>query len=497
MFYSKSLSLFFGIIITIACSNSLSAAWQLPHQFPQEFAPITVLASDANGKAAILTSRFDAGVATVEAFNFNTAVWSELPDGIFSGGSDVITSLDLAMDPSGTALGIWSNAIGEANVGAYTGTSWTTIFNPLTGFVVGDVAVAMNGPNNGVIVFSDDANMIWSAFFNSGTWSLPVVIGSGSSGVDVAFSESGRAVAAWQDGGDVVASLFIDGIWDAPLILNSNSVLNGVGIDAIGKVLVLWENNNQDISVSAFNGSDWLSPHLIGKGNPDIEPVLSMSSRGTAVIAFADPIYNGFSSSYDGSLWSDPIPFSSDPLTSTSTIGLSVNSSGDALVVWATQGNFVKSRRLLLRESLWRPEETIFSGSPFFFDTSASLSDNEVGFASWIVSDGELGTPYASATIRPLPPKNVEVRRCKQSFFRHDVFINIFTFNPSSDLSIEEYRITRDGVLIAIIPPEGPYAFFDYNTCRLNEVVYSITALNIFGEESVPVTVTLEAFVRD
>lgn len=483
------------LVLFIGLVSSLSAVWQQPpfDFFGGEngFGTLTLssgVATNNSGLAAVLIS----SDSNVNAYNYTNGVWSG-PNGTFP-TTDFVFRLDLAMETTGTALGIWADSCGVGSTAFYNGTTWITpASNPMTGFYVVSVAVAMNAPGQGVAIFIDDVNDVHASFFSSGTWSAPVTIGTGTSSTDVAYSADGTAVAGWQDGVAVVVNNFIGGSWLVPVPLDPNGGFRNVGIDEEGKALALWESTTGDVIASTFNGTAWFAPQTIAAGPGNFNSVLSMSSNGTAVAVFLNGSSNGFSSSYNGTTWSTPIPFTADIVAFGPD--LSVNSHGNALVIWATSTPVLKSSILLQGASVWNPQEIIQTNPPIpeYEAINASLSDNGVGFAAWIsrTSTSEGKFPFASAMVQPLPPTNIHAEVCTTRMASGNRSITVVTFDPSTSLSVVEYEVRRNGVLVAIIPPSGPFVFFDYNRCGNNVAVYTIISLDANATESIIATVTV------
>lgn len=491
-FCCRYLTLFVGVMITLGSPSSVSAVWQQPpHPFPEPgFGTIALssgVASDGQGQAAVLIS----SDSTIHAYNYSNGAWSVTPDGTFT-ATNIVDELDLAMETTGTALGIWADISFVGDTAFFDGTTWSTpANNPMLGFNVVSVAVAMNAPGSGVAVFIDDANVVHASFFSAGAWSAPVNIGTGDGSADVAFSANGTAVAGWQDGPATVVNNFIGGTWQAPVTLDPTGDFSNVGIDANGNALALWESAGGDILASTFNGTTWLASQTIAAGPGNQFSHLSMSSNGTAVTVFVNASNNGFSSSYNGTTWSSPIPFTTDIVAFGPSI--SVNSHGNALVVWASSAFVLKSAILLEGASTWNPAEVIQAIPPLpgFEAINASLSNNGVGFAAWISRESttEGKFPFASAMVQPLPPTNVQAATCRTRTIIGDRFVTAITFDPSTSPSVVGYEIRRNGVLIAFIPATGPFVFFDLNRCGNDPAVYSIISLDANETESIPVIV--------
>lgn len=478
----------FFLGLTLSLSSSLEALWLPPHLFPTTNNGGTLdIASDANGHA--ITALSDGG--ELKTFYFDGISWSVGPTATFS-LTDLLNDedqLDLSMNASGKALMVWADNSGVGDTAYFNGSFWQTpAGNPFFGMNVRFVAVDLRDSGDGVAVWIDALGNVFSSFFSGGAWSIPITIGIGDLHPSVAYSSNGTAVAGWQSiANGVTVNNFIGGIWQAPVILSSSGTIGNVGIDANGRALAIWENGS--ILASSFNGTLWLAPQVPEPSFVNSDPSLSMAPGGTAVAVWNSAI-GGRSSSYNGSTWSPSIPFTTDNLAVPSSV--SVNRSGDALVVFGDVSDFVQSARLPFGALVWEPEETIQPDDQEpLQEVHASLSDNGRGFAAWRNGVDEDTSFFASATALPLPPLSASGETCKTRFATQVERVNIITFVPSLDPLVISYNLRRNGILIATIPASGPYVFFDANRCRNEVDTYSLTSVTINGEESTPVIIVL------
>lgn len=490
------------IIMGIMMASSLFAAWQQPpHLFPDEGESGEIrIASDAAGHAfaAFTDSTFLGG--SVKVFYYDGTAWSAAP--VFTSPLATVSfgdTIDLAMNPSGLALLIWTDNDGVGNTAYFDGTVWSIPpGNPLLGINVEKVAIDINEAGIGVAAWIDDVGNVSSSSFSGGAWNAPVNIGTGDFELSVAISQNGTAASGWQSNvtGVTVNNLFA-GSWQLPQFLDPTGffgVEKSVDLDANGKALAIWTTAAGVVVASTFNGSVWLVPQVLDPSPGSEFPTLLMAPGGTAVAVWINNASNGLSSSYNGSTWSTPIPFTLGPITLAPTV--SVNSSGNALVGFRSGINFprnLKSAFLPLGAAAFGPEE-LLQANPILAPNDpirVSLSDNGTGFAAWtLVTEGEIQF-YASVTAAPAPPLSMEGRTCKTSFATHVDKVNIITFTPSTDASIVSYLLRRDDILIATIPATGPFVYFDPNRCRNGTDVYSLTSVNASGQESTPVIIEL------
>jgi hypothetical protein len=365
----------------------------------------------------------------------------------------------------------------------------------------------MNGLGQGVAVWNDTdfiAGVVRSSFFSAGSWSAPVTIGTGvnPSPNSVAYSANGDAVAIWLDFSDsnVNVANYIGGVWQPQTLLDSSFGLGFplVAMDANGNPLAAWISAGGDVIVAAFDGANWLPTTIAtGPGNAGIS--LAMAPGGTGIITWQDSASNGFSRSFNGTTWEPSQQFGSDLPTGFNVgAGVSVDSDGNALVLFYSNGQVLSSylplggnweTPLVVHEPATEPP----NASPFV----SALSSNRQGFAFWTeeMDESEVSTVYASVLIPdpiivdPLPPTAINGSSCTNKFAVQKTYTHTVTWLPSPDPTVLSYYVRRNGVLVAVIPANGPYIYTDGNRCRTT-VLYTLTAVNAAGE-STPLNIVL------
>lgn len=340
--------LFLAIFSLLAFPALMSAALQsLPTEFLKREFEIVRLASNDSGQAILIVTEDQ----FISAYNYSEGAWSVKPT-FFIDDIDPISSIEMAMDATGSAIVVWVSHSGAGGTAYFNGTAWGIPSNNPLEANSSCVSVAMDRLGQGVAVWIENGIDVRSSFFSENSWSFPHTIGTGLSTTSVAYSSNGTAVAGWDDL-DVTVANFI-GFWHLPQQLDPNGIFKGVGIDANGKALALWETMKGDVVASTFNGSFWiLPPQKLVDGPGNFGSAFSMSSGGTAVAVWEDARSNGFSSSYNGNSWSLPFSFSLEILSTPSTI--SANRERNALVIFVTSSFQVKRSRLPLA-GIWRSE---------------------------------------------------------------------------------------------------------------------------------------------
>lgn len=243
----RFLAFFIGILALFANHSTTFAVWQSP---PTSFSDVSAISSDAGGNAIAMVSTFDGVQSTISAYNYINGAW--LLTGQFDGGTSAVFSLEIAMDPSGTALAVWTNVSDVGNTAYFNGTAWFTPLNNPLASNSSSPQVAMNELGQGVMVWLDSGFNVMSSFFSNQSllWSNPVDIGDGFFIKAVKYSMNGTAVAMW-DNSNITVSNFIGGSWSM-LEIDPDPASNtgDIGIDANGQALALWNTANGDIVVS-------------------------------------------------------------------------------------------------------------------------------------------------------------------------------------------------------------------------------------------------------
>lgn len=476
-----------------------SAAWLQP---PTDFGPLTnsmTGATDGNGNAVAAWAG--------EASYYSNGAWGPVQSIDPTGGVPHV-----AMDASGNALLVYGSVDATEFRTAYlNGGIWTVPPpNPLdTVFFTSRSAVAMNGSGGGVAVwnnfdFVNSTGAVRSSFFSGGSWSPPITIATGINPTpnSIAYSANGDAVTIWADFGDftIHAANYIGGVWQPEVTLGSSFGLGFpvVSIDASGNPIAAWINASGDVIAATYDGVSW-SPTTLAAGPGNLGMFLAMAPGGTAVLTWQDNAGNGFSRSFNGTVWEPTLQFGSSlPTGFNIGAGVSVDNVGNALVVfYSSSTNQVLSSSLPLGGN-WAPPLIIKDAStettintPYV----SAISPNGGGFAFWTeeIIDLETAIVFASVLVGDQiigPPAGISGRSCTNKFATQKTYTHIINWLPSPDPTVLSYYIRRNGVLAAIIPSSGPYSYIDGNCSRTTDL-YTLTAVNGFGDESTPLNIVL------
>lgn len=106
-----------------------------------------------------------------------------------------------------------------------------------------------------------------------------------------------------------------------------------------------------------------------------------------------------------------------------------------------------------------------------------------------------INTPIIATVIvepcGPIPPSNfcgkVKKRKCEK---QTDI-VHVLTWTPSTDPTVEGYRIYEGDNLIDSVPASGPFKVVIPSRNSKKQYTYSVVAINRFGNESTRLTITL------
>lgn len=481
--------------------------WNMP---PSHFTPLGSsqsedLASDPAGNA--ITIWADLGDGTVKASYFSAVTESYGPEQIVSSGA-ASEEVQVAMDASGTALAIWYNYIvGDIRTSVFNGTTWTApALDPLQSGLDGFFAypsIAMNGIGLGASVWIDttDVPLTLSSFFSAGNWSAPITIGTGTEDTSVAYRNS-NAVASWTNGG-VVTAAFYNGSWQVATPLGSviADIPSIAGIDDAGNAIVVWlDNATADVMYSLYNGS-WSSAQSLSTASGNLQVAFDMAPNGTAIAIWADAASNGQYSVFNGTAWSSPLPFATGIYTdgySSNQMSVAVDSSGNAIAIWASNAHTILSASLPLGGTFTSPSLvsqviTDFPPPQGVYAIQAALSDNGRAFTSWdeLYNFENFQVFGTFSLFPPPPPEGIDGRACVNRLASQSDLVHIIEWSPSPDPEVTAYYLRRNGIMIAIIPATGPFIYYDHNRHHNKTDEYTVTAVGP-GGESAPVTIIIK-----
>lgn len=346
----------------------------------------------------------------------------------------------------------------------------------------------MDGAGNAAIVWWDqDAtpDSISAATYDAGTatWSAPVMLTDGIIGgqqPQIAYSESGTAVAVWnQESAAIAMASIFTGTWSAGVVVGNDAGNPLVGVDAAGNSLIVWiDSVTNEITYSYNLGVPATIP-----GTDAQNFSFEMSQDGTAVVAWIDSLGDAYYSNFIAGTWSAPIFFNS----AVGNIAVTMDRIGNTLIVFNNL-------------SAYKPSGGVFGPSAptglFFNDSGVAsfgvaLSDNGRGFLTTQVPSGEGQGVEGTYTLFAIAPPIITGEVCSNKFATQTDCVHIVSWIPSADPAVVAYYLRMNGALIAIIPASGPFTYINHNQNCRRSAVYSLTAVNSLGEESVPAVIIL------
>lgn len=394
-----------GIGVTLDTSNVAIAAWSSDDSFP----PLRL---------------------SVQISQYVPPNWLPYQD-IISGDPDARSGVSMSGSPSGQAMIVQVETNGSTNSifgSYYDGVSWSTQFisSDVQDACSAITAVSMNVANQAMILWCNSlSSEINSSYFSSGTFGSvqTVYTRAGTESIDefvVALDNSGNAIALWTTSDDsfvykVMGNRSSGGTWGTPFVLDtadssSSLAVPNIGVDGQGNGYAVWEKND-----TLNEGTIYFSEYT--------------QSIGT---------------------WSTSPTMLSSPGVSSYSPNLSVNTSGNATVVWHTGLPPV----LLLSIT----SQTL----------QAVYTDNQI----------------------PLPVQNLSGRQIKNKFLTQTDLINELNWSVTSTSSIVSYIIKRNGIQIAVVPV-GVLSYQDHNRRKGVPNTYQVIVVSTNGLQSVPTTIVI------
>jgi hypothetical protein len=266
----------------------------------------------------------------------------------------------VAVSPSGYAVVVWEDYNGVSVVKASTkqvGGSWSTPvhISEITSELSQIPQVAVDPAGNAVAVwtrYNGDVDVIESASLPfGGTWTSPTAISSTikeSFSPQVAMDASGNAVAIWTEvTGQIIqgASLPFGGTWTPFVNISSVTDLSNepqIAIDPSGNAVAVWKSlSGGDCLIQSstlpFGGSWSLPVNVSSVGTVAIEPQVNVDQSGNAIAVWIAPIGKDIfvqgSFLPVGGSWSAPATLSAAGGQAFNPT-VAFDSAGNAIAVW-------------------------------------------------------------------------------------------------------------------------------------------------------------------
>ncbi len=89
---------------------------------------------------------------------------------------------------------------------------------------------------------------------------------------------------------------------------------------------------------------------------------------------------------------------------------------------------------------------------------------------------------------QPQPPSNLTGQLRKVIFATQTEYIHKLQWSPSTDTTVVNYILFRNGSQIAVISASGPFEYNDQNRHKNESDVYTLVSVNASGAQSTPIT---------
>ena len=454
-----------------ATAESFSDTWSLPALIPltglglptNEVIHIEVDLDESGNAWAILT--VGDGVqnqVAVMQYSFLTGSWGALT--VLSSDVDPIFNVSIAQSSSaGFAAAAWVSASDQAMAVIFDGAAWGNAITAGPGGEVSFVDIDINDNQTAVLVFTQNFTSLASRVFNGSTWTS----------ADQSLSPFGANVVT-----SAIAGLdnFDNGliIWEAQM--NQSSIYaNAVAGGVVSGTPTLLSSPLQDGSVPALD----VSPN----GRFIAAWQETLPAAGFAIVGLAGTIMGSVSN----------IVLSPKMDQYICEMQASINDIGNAVAAWCLDMNTIQA-------------VTSQAGAAFTAPQTLSalndISDQQVtgvSLAGPVVAwfDHDPANPAVLVSrfggLPPGPPVaalSFTGKAYSNKFLDRSQRVHRLVWVPTNDMSITGYNIYKNGQLLDIIPASGPYFLLDVLPYKqLDE--YQLTAFNIYGGESPPLTVVL------
>jgi len=299
-----------------------------------------------------------------------------------SGNTDL---LQIGMDSNGNGIAVWRENTELNNVTHYdlkaayfsptSGWSPPTLIENLEDDTLTDLRLAVSDNGSATVVWLVDdfwqtAINVWGNTFQPGsgwseaqlleTFDEPTGGGQATAGHPVvAMDPFGNALALWDQytGGQIriFSNRYTESQgWNGPKAINGQDnapqyVAAGnpnLGIDANGNAIAVWYNTDfveSNYQFAQFDGANGWQPEQTATSNENAlisAPLLSVGSQGDALLTYSrdnNGVTEFFARNWQGNQWSDAHKFAEDTGQNVWWFDTSVDESGNAIIVWASQ----------------------------------------------------------------------------------------------------------------------------------------------------------------
>lgn len=437
----------------------------------------------------------------------------------------------LGVDGSGNVTALWiENTQIESAVLPFGG-SWGAATSPISGSGATDPSFVVDASGNAVAVWNR-SGFIESSTRISGSWSLVSVLSAANSDHShIVISAFGTAHAVWHtvngSGTDVIVSDILTistNTWATTKnVFSGTAALKHnypkIAVDSNGNAAVAWFRYNlvdgnsfqnvQVITASLTQGAAaWGLPAMLsnsGIRNPaDLTIKLKFDSSGDTIAVWTNS-YDGqtfniesaqriFGGSWPGFI--SPAPpslysFGFD-LDIAAGTALMVNMAFDGVSSLTIQSQESDTTDPILQG--WTIINTFSTGDDNGFPKCAISQTGTAmnAVAVWLYFDGANTVIHAATGADTVidPPSNVSATQSVTDFGVYNDYFNTITWDASSDPTILQYNIYRNGVFFGATDP-GTLEFIDHNTTQGGTVTYGVAVLTSDFRQSAIINFTL------
>ena len=296
--------------------------------------------------------------------------------------------------------------------------AWLGPANLSTGASSSDLSIAVDAAGDAFAVWARSGTAQASHRPAGGTWSAAQGISGSclnSTGVQLAVSPAGRAVAVWEcpEGGNTIvqaAARAVRGSWSAPHDVSApghDAHAPQVALDRAGNALAVWaRSNGTDVVVQSAqqraNGA-WQAPQDVSGPGLDADlPDVALDPHGNGVAVWqssdgSSSVIRAATRTAAGS-WSGPQAVSSGGFSERPHVG--IDSAGDAVAVWSLNAAHVGVRAAAQRAGgSWSQPETLSDPAADALQPQLAVDPRGDAVAAWASFDGR--TYVIQSTSRP------------------------------------------------------------------------------------------------
>jgi hypothetical protein len=441
---------------------------------------------NAAGNAIVTWNDFDGiSMTNLWAANFLSGTWEITPSQLSTESLTAAVPAGTYLDGMNRGIATWSATNGLYSIYANRsiGQVWQgeqLLYTPdmLEGPYVPIDLLAGTPAGTALTVSvqsSIDPETLASDFFNGTTWEsfssdfVTDVFNECVPTIALAMMPNGIAILVYQSNDGLTSISINEGVPD----ISSSSVLYSVGdpseiqsaavgIDGAGNAIALWVVNGMSgdftLYANRYSGGAWEgSPTILDHVDPGssniTSPNIQFDGAGNAIAVWDKTDATGMITSvyYD-------------------TYTLGMNS-------WATEG----SGTLLsaMGDNAQQPD--------------LAMNSNGYAIAVWSVTTNSGQNIQAAylLNVGPASPRNLQGSQVKNKFLLQTDLVNILNWGASSDSSVVNYFVFRNGVQIGTVSSSASLTYEDHNRQKGVSYTYAVTAVNGSGNQSAPLTVTI------